>query len=148
MSEDKESTNILHGSGFHEAIAASIKGYQGEYAEIIRHTPDLFKLFTNLLEDPMVPNDAKPIINAAIAYFVAPFDALPEEIYGPVGYLDDLYLSVWALNQLEERLGYAILENNWEGSEELSTVMDRVYEKTKGIVGEMEKDILEYVGLV
>ncbi len=143
---DKESEKTF--SGFHDVIAESIKGYKGEYAEIIRLTPALFKLFTNLLEDPMVPNDSKPIINATIAYFAAPFDALPEEIYGPVGYLDDLYLSVWALKQLEERLGYAILENNWEGSEELSTVMDAIYKKTKDIVGDMEKDILEYVGLV
>lgn len=133
--------------GFYEMLQESARDYNGEFQEIITLTPDMFKLFTNLLEDPTVPASSKPIINATIAYFVAPFDAIPEEVYGPVGYLDDLFLCAWSLKKLEEQLGYAVLENNWEGEKELSIVIDEVYGKSKEIIKEMEKDILEYVGL-
>ncbi|MFQ5888213.1 MAG: YkvA family protein [Candidatus Hydrothermarchaeales archaeon] len=80
--------------GFHEILEEGVRNYEGEFHEIINLTPDMFRLFTNLLEDPLVPASSKPIINATIAYFAAPFDALPEEVYGPVGYLDDLFLCV------------------------------------------------------
>jgi uncharacterized membrane protein YkvA (DUF1232 family) len=133
--------------GYYEMLQESVRDYKGEFQKIIRLTPNIFKLFTNLLEDPLVPAGNKPTINATIAYFVAPFDALPEEIYSQIGYLDDLFLASWSLKKLEEQVGYAVLENNWEGEEELSIVIDEVYNKTREVIGEMENDILEYVGL-
>ena len=38
-------------------------------------------------------------ISAAIAYYVAPDDIIPEEIYGPYGYIDDIFISVYVLIQ-------------------------------------------------
>ncbi len=135
-------------TSFYEMLQESVRGYEGRHSEIIKHTPEMFKLFTNLLEDPMVPPASKPIINATISYFVAPFDALPEEVYGPVGFLDDLYLSVWSIKRLEEQLGYPILDNNWEGEGELRDVVDEVYKKSKTVIKDLENKILDYVGLV
>jgi uncharacterized membrane protein YkvA (DUF1232 family) len=134
-------------SDFYEVLRDNVEGYEGELSEIIKYTPDFFKLLTNLLEDPVVPLESKPLINAAIAYFVAPFDALPEAIYGAVGYVDDLFLCAWTLKRLEERIGYAPLRNNWSGEEELSKVIDEVYGKSRETIKELEIDILEYVGL-
>ncbi|RMF88761.1 MAG: DUF1232 domain-containing protein [Methanobacteriota archaeon] len=144
---DAESTPSPLFKGFYEMLVESVRDYKGDFKEVVKLTPEIFKLFTNLLEDPLVPASGKPIINAAIAYFVAPFDALPEEVYGPVGYLDDLFLATWALKKLEEIVGYAVLENNWEGEEELSTVIDEVHRRTKAVISEVEEDILDYVGL-
>lgn len=133
--------------GFYELLQEHVSGYDGKYHEIVGLTPDIFKLFVNFLEDPMVKASSKPLINATIAYFVAPFDAIPEEIYGPVGYLDDLFLASWVLRKLEEEVGYAVLVNNWEGDRELSEVVDEIYEKTRGVIKDLEADILDYAGL-
>jgi uncharacterized membrane protein YkvA (DUF1232 family) len=133
--------------GYYEMLQDNVRDYNGKFHEVIKYAPDLFKLFTNLLEDPTIPSKSKHLINATIAYFVAPFDAFPEEVYGAVGYLDDLFLCAWALKKLEEEVGYAALANNWQGEEELSSVIDDVYKKSKNIIQDMEQDILEYVGL-
>jgi uncharacterized membrane protein YkvA (DUF1232 family) len=73
---------------------------------------------------------------------------IPEETYGAVGYLDDLFLCAWSLKKLEDQMGYAVLEKNWEGDKELSDVIKVVYDKSLDRVWKAEKDILEYVGLV
>lgn len=146
MSTEKDLSPLF--KGYYEILQENVQDYDGKLKEIIKLTPTIFKLFTNLLEDPLVTRKSKPIINATIAYFVAPFDAIPEEIYGPIGYLDDLFLCAWSIKKLEGQLGYAILENNWEGDMELKRVIDEVSKETEEVVKDKEQTILEYVGLI
>ncbi len=132
---------------FLEMVEDDVRYYKDEFWEIIKLAPPMFKLFVNLLRDPDVPAKSKPIINATIAYFVAPLDVIPEELYGSVGYLDDLMLCAWSLKRLEDEVGYGVLRKNWDGDRELGTVVDEVYETSREKLWEVEKDILEYVGL-
>ncbi|MEN9560333.1 MAG: hypothetical protein RLZZ502_1544, partial [Pseudomonadota bacterium] len=39
------------------------------------------------------------ILLLAAAYFVSPFDLIPEALLGPIGWLDDLGVLAWALKQ-------------------------------------------------
>ncbi|MFQ5976381.1 MAG: YkvA family protein [Candidatus Hydrothermarchaeales archaeon] len=145
MSPKKESAPLF--TRFYKILQESMSDYDGDFQEVVKLTPEVFKLFVNLLGDPQVSASSKPIINAAIAYFVAPFDVVPEEYYGPMGYLDDLFLCAWSLKKLEEQVGYEVLEKNWEGGGNLDTVIDEIYKKSKETIKGMEKDILVYVGL-
>jgi hypothetical protein len=52
--------------------------------------PDTFILLTRLARDPRVTGKNKVLLGSAIAYFVFPLDLMPEAIFGPIGYLDDL----------------------------------------------------------
>jgi len=49
----------------------------------------LFKLSV----DARIPLAHKAQLAAAIAYFVSPFDLIPEGLIGPGGFLDDIALS-------------------------------------------------------
>lgn len=49
-----------------------------------------------LFNDPAVPAWAKAIVLAALAYFVMPFDAVPDLVF-PVGFADDLAVALAAL---------------------------------------------------
>lgn len=134
--------------GFYHALKEDLEGYRGEFDEIIFLGPELFRLLTNLLDDGRVKKDERLMINAAVAYFVAPHDVIPESIYGPEGYLDDIYLCGHVLTQLRGRLDPKIIEEHWEGEEDIGPLIDEVYGKTKEAIGEEKVDeILVYCGL-
>ncbi len=145
MSKGINETSLLE--KYHQILKESLKDYKGQDHEIIKHTPDMFKLFTNLFQDPDATPKSKQIINAVIIYFMSPIDIIPEEYYGAMGYLDDLYLSAWAIKKLQQELGNQIIEKNWEGKGDLNTITDNMYKITQESISGMEKDILMYVGL-
>lgn len=133
--------------GFYESLVEQIKSYKGDKEEIIELAPELFKIMTNLLEDHRTPTKAKPLINAAIAYFVAPYDVLPEEVHGPIGFMDDIFLCTFVLRNLEGIVSLELLEDNWDGVEPLKDILDQVYPEAKEHMGEEASNILDYVGL-
>src|ERR1700694_618428 len=49
--------------------------------------PDIFILLVRLVFDKEVPRRSRLLIGGAIAYWISPFDLLPEAILGPIGYL-------------------------------------------------------------
>lgn len=133
--------------GFYENLVEEIKGYKGKKEEIIELAPELFKLMTNLLEDHRTPNKAKPLVNAAIAYFVAPYDVIPEEVYGPIGFMDDIFLCLYVIKRLREIIEVELLEDNWEGMESLLGIVNEVYPIVEKSVGDDRVKILDYVGI-
>ncbi len=53
----------------------------------------------------------------AIAYFISPIDILPEAILGPIGYLDDLGIAAYVLNDLLNTVDPKIVRRNWVGDD-------------------------------
>ena len=76
-------------------------------------------LLVRLSLDKNVPTQARMLIGGALAYFVLPFDLLPEAIVGVGGYVDDLVLATAVLSQAfgGELEPYA--RKHWSGSEDL-----------------------------
>ena len=58
-------------------------------------------------------------ICAALGYFVVPFDIIPEQIYGPNGYIDDIFLCSYILKEIESEKGIIFLDGYWKGDERL-----------------------------
>ena len=77
---------------FHDTLVESLETYSGEYESFIDYGPSLFKLLCDLLNSDVDSSLRLPICGA-IAYYVTPDDVIPENIYGPYGYIDDIYLS-------------------------------------------------------
>ena len=71
-----------------------------KWREYIFVVPDIFYLLVKLVQDPDVPQTNKIKLLTAIAYFISPIDVLPEAFLGPIGYLDDLGIAVYVLNDL------------------------------------------------
>ena len=133
--------------GFYELLVDHVRDYRGEGDEIVNLAPDLFRFLTNLLEDSRVDAAARRLICAALAYFVAPYDVEPEEIYGPRGFVDDVYLCASVARELRTLLPAAVLETAWEAEFPFEETIDRAYERARAALGERTTDVLRYVGL-
>jgi len=133
--------------GFYENLVEQIQGYKGKKEEIVELVPELFKLMTNLLEDQRTPKEAKPLINAAIAYFVAPYDVTPEEVYGPLGFMDDIFICLYVIKRLRGIIEVELLEDNWEGVESILDIVNEVYPIVEKYIGDDREKVLDYVGI-
>ena len=133
--------------GFYEALVKNVTSYRGKLDEVIFYAPNLFKLLTNLLESQRINKAIRLKISAAIAYFVAPRDVIPEEVYGPLGYIDDIFISSYVLLQVKKMYGWGLLSENWEGAEPIEKILENIFKKSKEMVKGKEDEILRYVGL-
>jgi uncharacterized membrane protein YkvA (DUF1232 family) len=133
---------------FYDVLTENLESYQGEYASFIDHGPLLFKLLTEVLNEKSITRDLRLDISAAIAYYVVPMDVIPEQIYGPYGYIDDIYVTVYVIKKVADVIGYELLSNLWEGKGELQSVVDECHDKALEVLEDKKDEILVYVGLI
>ena len=121
---------------------------QGKDTGKIRHIPDFFKLLSDMLDHDELDRDARQLINSALGYFVSPDDVLPDDIYGPEGYMDDLYVCAYILKKLYPDYS-DIMESAWQDNERLEDAIGDAYENSNRYLEEKEilKRIMEYSGL-
>jgi uncharacterized membrane protein YkvA (DUF1232 family) len=131
---------------FYDVLRENLDSYRGKYERFVDYGPDLYKLLSDILNEKSLPSEIRIKICAVLGYFVVPFDILPEQIYGPQGYIDDIFLCVYVLKEIEEQIGYNFLDREWEGDEELKDVLNICYENSKNILGNKIDEILRYVG--
>ncbi len=86
-----------------------------EYADLLLLVPDFFHLLYKLMRDPRVPADKKLKLAAVLAYFITPLDILPEAVLGPIGYMDDLALAAYVLNDFINQGDLDIIYQHWAG---------------------------------
>jgi uncharacterized membrane protein YkvA (DUF1232 family) len=89
---------------YYDFLKYELDNFQGDFDSFILYIPDFFKLLCNLLDEDFDKQDRR-IINSALAYFVVPNDVILEEIYGPMGYVDDVFVCVKVLKKLQEKYG-------------------------------------------
>ena len=94
-------------------------GRENRWAEFILLAPDLFHLLCKLMMDPEVPASKKMKLAGVIAYFISPIDLLPEALLGPAGYLDDIALSAYILNNIINEVNPQVVSRNWAGETEI-----------------------------
>jgi uncharacterized membrane protein YkvA (DUF1232 family) len=107
----------------------------GDALKMLLLVPDIFILMVRLTLDKSVPKGARAMIGGALAYFILPFDLLPEAILGPIGYMDDLVLAVAVLSQVfgGELEPYA--RKHWSGPEDLRVVLRDVTQASQALLG-------------
>jgi uncharacterized membrane protein YkvA (DUF1232 family) len=132
---------------FYDVIRENLDSYDGHYDSFIDYGPDLFRLLTEILNEKSIGPKIRLKVCAAIAYYVAPFDIIPETIYGPNGYIDDIYVCTYVLKEIESDKGIEFLETIWEGNNNLKDVLEEAYSKSKIVVDDHIGDILKYIGL-
>lgn len=77
----------------------------------------------------------KAKLGMAIAYIISPLDLLPEGIIGPAGYVDDIALAAYVINQLLNEVDNAIVLKHWKGDGDLLEVVRHIIEVTDEMVG-------------
>lgn len=132
---------------FSDVLIDYLKNYDKEYDEFINNAPALYLLLIDILNEKKIDPVIRLKISAALAYFVAPYDIIPEKIYGPMGFVDDIYITVLVLKNIKNELGMGYLESLWKGNGDLTEVIEECYENSIDILGEEVNKIIKYVGL-
>jgi uncharacterized membrane protein YkvA (DUF1232 family) len=132
---------------FQSLLKEKISDYEGRHDDIIYLAPDFYSLLTNLLDDARLPNKMRPLLSCAIAYFILPADVISEDIYGPYGYIDDIFLSALVADAVRrETFSEHILVDNWEGETEIIPLVDEILAKESELIGDQRMKILHYTG--
>jgi len=128
-------------------LRQEIAVYEGRHDDLLYLAPDFYKLLTRLLDDPRLPPRLRPLIACAVAYFILPADVIPEELHGPYGYIDDIWLCSFVADMVRQELGdQAILEENWEGEGPILSLIREVLDKEQDLIGDERQRILRYTG--
>ena len=130
---------------FYDTLVENLDKYTGEYEPFIDYGPRLFKILCNLLGCDIDKSLKLPICGA-IAYYVTPDDVIPENKYGPYGYIDDIYLSTYVLKMVASKHGYKMIQD--KSSQDIENILNECESKSLEILNdEQVKLILEYIGL-
>ncbi len=97
--------------------------------------PDLFHLLCRLMVEKDVPVAEKVKLGMVIAYFISPLDLMPEAIFGPAGYLDDVALTVWVLHRLLNVVDPEVIRRNWAGDGDVLEVIKQVMKVADEMMG-------------
>ena len=109
--------------------------WPASWKDVVLAVPDFFYLLVHLVADERVPLREKAKLGAAIAYFVSPFDVLPEAILGPFGYLDDLAVAAWAVRSLLENVDAEVVEDHWPGNGQAAQAVAKTLAMTQRVLG-------------
>jgi uncharacterized membrane protein YkvA (DUF1232 family) len=132
---------------FDKLLQEDIARYEGRHDDLIFQAPALYRLLCSLLDDKRLPRRLRPVVAATIAYFILPADVIPESIYGPYGYVDDIWLCAWALDAVRNATGKDdILLENWDGEGPILQLLPDILKQEEQLIGKEREKILAYTG--
>jgi uncharacterized membrane protein YkvA (DUF1232 family) len=132
---------------FDQLLHEDIQAYEGRHDDLIYQAPALYRLLVRLLDDPALPGRLRPLVIGAIAYFILPADIIPEDIHGPYGYVDDIFLCAFVADRVRGAVADdAILLDNWEGEAPLGPLIEDILAQETELIGDQRRRILGYIG--
>ncbi len=142
ISSEEEIKNLKNTTSFYENLRKRIKiwvekkgGSSGsQVAEIILLAPDFFMLLVRLARDPRVSTANKALIFGGITYFMTPIDIIPEALFGPWGFIDDVVMATFILNKVLNTNRDVVLEN-WSGSQSLLNYVQNITAEAENVLG-------------
>ncbi len=112
-----------------------LQNHNSKYADVLLLGPDMFHLLVKLTLDDRVPVDKKIKFGAVIAYFISPLDLLPEFLLGPIGYLDDIALTAYVLNDFVNNNDPQIVRELWAGDQDILSAIKNILSVSDKAVG-------------
>ncbi|VVB70611.1 Uncharacterised protein [uncultured archaeon] len=132
---------------FDALLEKDISNYEGQFSQLIHQAPALYRMMTRLLDAQALPREVSPLVIAAIAYFILPEDIIPEDKFGPAGYVDDIYLFAFVANEVMQSAGSEdILARNWDGKIPIVPLIKEILEREKELIGDQKEHIMQYIG--
>jgi uncharacterized membrane protein YkvA (DUF1232 family) len=80
--------------------------------------------------------ESKLKLIAGIAYFISPIDFLPEAILGPIGYMDDIAISAYILNEFINKNNAELVYEHWAGKGDILASIQNVLTIANNYIGE------------
>ena len=112
--------------------------------DLLLFLPDLVVLLYRLARDPRVPAGAKAVAALGIGYAFSPIDLLPEILFGPLGFLDDLLIAAAAVSYVVNHVHPDLVRAHWPGPGDVLDVVKRVLAWSEKTVG---KTLSRVIGL-
>ena len=129
-------------SDFYQKIRKDVKQWvndnldkENKWVDYILAAPDLFHLLCKLTADSEIPSNKKIKLVAGIAYFISPIDLLPEAFLGPVGYLDDIAVTAFILNDLVNEVDPQIVRKHWAGEQDVLVLIKTILANADKMIG-------------
>ena len=82
---------------------------------LLRALPDVVRLISRLVGDPVLPRSAKIALGAAAVYLLSPVDLIPDFI-PLVGYVDDVLLAAVLLDGILNWVDRPLVLKYWPGT--------------------------------
>ncbi|MBD3317950.1 MAG: DUF1232 domain-containing protein, partial [Chitinivibrionales bacterium] len=117
-----------------ERVNDKLRG-KNRWTEYILLAPDMFYLLWKLSFDSRVAIEHKTKLAIALAYFLSPIDLLPEGFIGPLGYLDDIALAAYVLNEIINSTDPDLVHSYWPGEEDVLAAVKRVLAAADEMIG-------------
>ncbi len=129
-------------SDFYQKIRKDVKRWvndnldvENKWVDYILAAPDLFHLLCKLTADNDIPSNKKLKLLAGIAYFISPIDLLPEAFLGPIGYLDDIAVAAFILNDLINEVDPQIVRKHWAGNQDVLDLIKTILVNADEMIG-------------
>jgi len=129
-------------SDFYQKIRKDVKQWvndnldkENKWVDYILAAPDLFHLLCKLTADSEIPSNKKIKLVAGIAYFISPIDLLPEAFLGPIGYLDDIAVAAFILNDLINEVDPQIVRKHWAGEQDVLVLIKTILTNADKMIG-------------
>lgn len=113
-----------------EKLPVKIKNYS-DYLFVL---PDVIALIYRLLKDKRVPVKTKIAMSASICYITIPSDMIPDKVPF-IGKIDDLAVAFFALNKVIKDVPTKVILENWEGKNNIVTVLKTLAEYVTDFTG-------------
>ena len=127
---------------FYKKIRKDVKNWvndnldkDNKWVDYVLAAPDLFHLLCKLTTDSGIPSNKKIKLVAGIAYFISPIDLLPEMFLGPVGYLDDIAVAAFILNDLINEVDPQIVRKHWAGEQDVLILIKTILTNADKMIG-------------
>jgi uncharacterized membrane protein YkvA (DUF1232 family) len=149
-----------------EALRRCVASYDGAYSSAVLRAPDVFEFYARLFAEPDLPDPQRPLVNAVLAYFVAPHDVLADDDLGPYGLLDDLFVAAHVYQLIRREVPVELLQRAWlrrgkspphsirgkkkkddDGDGDLDAVMSLIRTESRAAIGKQTKAALKMAGL-
>lgn len=105
--------------GVYRKLRRSVLSWANTHAgsdivSLVMNVPDFFYLLVKLSSSDEVPSKNKKQILLALGYIVSPINLIPD-VLGGLGWLDDLYVALLAVDSLINSVGVEVAARYWPG---------------------------------
>ena len=125
-------------------IATAEPGKRAGLFDLLLFLPDLVVLLSRLARDSRVPVSAKAIAIFGVGYALSPIDLLPEILFGPLGFADDLVVVAAAVSRVINHVHPDLVKAHWPGHGDVLDVLQRVTQWSESLVGKTMTRLLGF----
>jgi len=82
-------------------------------------------LLLRITRDGRLPRRHRVLAGAALTYLASPLDFIPDWLFGPAGFVDDLTVTLFVLRQVIAELPEEVVVEHWSGDPRLIPLLRR-----------------------